>query len=363
MIKLRWGAIATLAGLIIGAGMLGLPFAAKQSGLIITLMHILLLGAAVLLTNLYLGDVSLKVKENHQLPGLAERFLGKFGKYIVALAIFIEAVGALTAYLIGEGNALGQIFGVSPLWPMLIFFAIMGLLIYLGLNIIEKYELYLGIGILAIFVVLAGTMLFYFNPENLTVYKPGFLFYPYGLVLFAMSGIAAIPELKIIVKNKRKELRKVIMIGTLIPIILFLIFTFTVFMALGNNVTEMATLAFSLVTSPIFSVLGNLLAIFVMASSFLVLGLALRDSFYLDYKWPKILAWIITMFVPLAIVFLGVKSFATVLQIAGAVSGSLLGVLIVAMHRKAVKKSYWFIDLFLVSLYVVGFVYTFMFFI
>ncbi|MEK6816901.1 MAG: aromatic amino acid transport family protein, partial [Nanoarchaeota archaeon] len=59
-------AIATLVGTIIGAGVLGIPYVVAKSGIKIGLVHILLLGIAILFINLYVAEISLRTKKTHQ---------------------------------------------------------------------------------------------------------------------------------------------------------------------------------------------------------------------------------------------------------------------------------------------------------
>jgi amino acid permease len=84
-------------------------------------------------------------------------------------------------------------------------------------------------------------------------------------------------------------------------------------------------------------IIGNLFAIFAMATSFLTLGLALKQMYNYDYRLNKNLSWALTCFVPLAIALSGITSFIKVIGFAGVISGGLEGVLIVLMAMKAKK--------------------------
>ena len=70
----------TLTGTIIGAGILGLPYVFSKSGFFIGAFWLIFLGFVMLFVNLCLGEVSLRTKKIHQLPGYAEKYLGKSGK-------------------------------------------------------------------------------------------------------------------------------------------------------------------------------------------------------------------------------------------------------------------------------------------
>ena len=121
-------AATMLTGTIIGAGVLGIPYVVAKAGFLYGTILILLLGVAFVYLNLFMGEVVLRTKEQHQLTGYAEKYLGKIGKKVMALSMLISLYGALTAYLIGEGAALHSMFKFgSPLLYTVIFILIVSI--------------------------------------------------------------------------------------------------------------------------------------------------------------------------------------------------------------------------------------------
>ena len=100
----------TLTGTIIGAGILGLPYVFVKSGFFIGLFWILFLGLLLLFVSLSMGEITLRTKSIHQLPGYARKYLGNFGGKIMFVAIIFGIYSALLAYLIGEGQSLSKLF-------------------------------------------------------------------------------------------------------------------------------------------------------------------------------------------------------------------------------------------------------------
>ena len=109
MVKL-FSAVAVLMGAIIGAGVLGIPYVIAQSGFKIGLIHLIIIGIIMAILMLYLGEITLRTKKDHQLAGYAEKYLGKKGKIIMAAAFGFGIYASLTAYLIGEGESLAILF-------------------------------------------------------------------------------------------------------------------------------------------------------------------------------------------------------------------------------------------------------------
>lgn len=326
----------TLTGTIIGAGILGLPYVFSKAGFLTGLFWLIFLGFIMLFVNLCLGEISLRTKKIHQLPGYAEKYLGKKGKIIMFFAVIFGIYSALLAYLIGEGQSFSKLFFGNldySIYFALAFWILMILLLHKGLRELKKVEFY-GV-IIIIGIILA--MFFWFFPEvsfsNLSYYNFSDFFFPFGVILFSLLGFVAIPELRREIKGGEKLFKKAIIVGTLIPIFLYFIFTLIFVGVLGRSVEEVATISFG----SFIVVLG----IFTMLTSYFVLSFSLMDIFVYDLK-KKNLSFIFVSLVPLllylSVTFFNLADFVKILGIGGVVSGGLTGILILLMNVKAKKK-------------------------
>jgi len=334
-----WDGIATLVGVIIGAGILGIPYVVQQAGFWTGMLVIVTIGLAMLLINLMLGEVTLRTKGHHQLTGYTNVYLGTWGKHLMALSMIVGIYGALIAYTVGEGQALAQLFGGSAwLWSSA-FFVVMAILMYAGLRTIEASEFVLNIVKLGLFVLILGLLVSsrFFSLQNIAGFSWQHLLVPYGVVLFAFLGTSAIPEVREELRGHWKQLKKAIIIGSLIPLIVYVLFSFGVVATTAGGTTELATVGLGLLGSWTLLVM-NLFATLAMGTAFLGLGLALKEMYVYDYGWKPGFAWLITMAVPLAALAFGVQSFIGVIELTGAVTGGIAGVLIVLMHYRAQKN-------------------------
>ena len=336
-------AITTLVGTIVGAGILGIPYVLAKAGFFYGSLIILIIGVAFLFLNLFAGEVVLRTKEQHQLTGYAEKYLGTNGKRFMALGMLINIYGALPAYLIGEGTTLHAIFKFgSPLLYTLIFFAIAFLIIYRGIKATGKTELFL---IFLLFLVVIFICLFSFQEisfSNLSIFNPAFFFLPYGVIIFAFMASPAIPELQEILGKEKKKMKKTIIIGSLIPIFLYLIFAFIIVGVVGVNQFDqlepnqrIATVALQIYSQPLLGLFANILAVLAMFTSFLTLGVALVEMYHYDYKLSRQTSLLLTFSLPLAIVLFDLTTFITVLGVTGAIAGGLDGILVILMYWKA----------------------------
>jgi len=362
-------ATALLTGTVIGAGVLGIPFAITKAGFLTGLLMIVILGIAMLILNLFFGEVVLRTSGNHQLPGYAERYLGKWGKRIAVFSLFFGIYGALIAYLIGEGQALSAIFGLNPLIFSLIFFTLVAIIVFKGLKAISKSEIYfLAIVLLLVLVISAITISSAkFNLANLATFNIYNILIPFGVILFAFRGLEAIPEMREYLIRDQKKLKKAIILGSLIPLVAYALFAFATLGITGLNTTEIVTTGLGDSLGSGMIILGSLFAIFAMLTSFLTLALAMKEIYMFDYNISPNKAWALTMFIPLIIFLSGITSFIQVIGITGALAGGTEGILIVLMYWKARKHGNripefklgkkHFIGLLLILLFIIGIIY------
>jgi tyrosine-specific transport protein len=330
-------AIAVLIGTIIGAGMLGIPYAIKTVGVVPGLVLLLLLGIAIVLTNLIFGEVVLSTDKKHQLVGYAEKYLGKTGKYIMLVLTLFSFYGALLAYIIGEGEVLSVLFGGGNfLWSIL--FALAGsLIIYFGLRLVKEFELFLTAILLAVILFICFKGLDSFSSANFTSNNWPLFFAPYGVIFFAMGGLSAIPQLKEVLKGQGKLVKRAICIGTTIPFIFYALFIVIVLGVTGVQTTSIATIGLGAVLGKTVLLAGNILAVFSMATSFLTIGLGLKMIFQTDLKLNHGLSWLLVVGLPLLIFILGLNNFVGVIGTVGALGGGLEGLLICLMFLRLKK--------------------------
>jgi len=334
-------AIATLIGTTIGAGIFGIPYVVAKAGIVAGIINVIALGFLILFINLYVGEVCLRTKKTHQLAGLAEIYLGKKGKTIMAIISLFSIIGALVAYIIGEGDVLSAIFGGSPVFYSIIFFAIASILVYFDLYAVKKAELYLNLLVILIIGLIIAVCFFNFNPANIAS-KPlnlANLFIPYGVILFAFVGASCIPEMEMELKNNKKLMKKAIIIGTLIPFAVYFLFMLAVIGVTGINTTEIATIGLGEKLGQIMILLGNIFPIFAMFTSFLILSLSLKWMFHYDYKLSNFSSWFITCIVPFILFMIGARSFISVIGLTGAIAGGLEGIMLILIAKSAKKKS------------------------
>jgi len=329
--------VSVLVGTCIGAGVLGLPYVASRSGFFVALGYILFLGLFMILINLCFGEVALRTRKLHQIPGYAEKYLGKNAKFLMQFAMIFGCYAAIVAYLLGVGESVSfLVFGNVKYAAFFgaVFGLFMSSLLWGGLKKLGRYEKF-GVGIVmvlffAIFVTFVGDV----QVSNLLTFDSNFLFLPFGVVLFALISFHTIPEVEIILKDNKHLMKSVLITSGLVSVFFYVIFTLVVLGVKGVETPQVATLALG----TIFVFLG----IFTMSTSYLAVGNALQDNLNFDEKYSRWRAWFLSAVVPILIFLLTQAfdffSFTRILSIGGVVSGGLTGILILFVLVKAKKK-------------------------
>ena len=367
-------AIAIMVGMLVGAGILAMPYVIYQAGFWTGLLVLAFIGFAIMFLHLYIGEIVLRTKGKHQLSGYVEKYLGKKAKHIFTFSVIFMINGGLIAYILGEGVALKALFGGSDFVFSLVFFVVMAFLTFFGFKIITNSEMVIVFGMIITILLICIFSAFHIDFNNFQGFDIKKFFIPYGVIFFSIVGGGAIPPMKALLENHKAKLKKVIIIGTLLTLLIYALFSVIVVGVVGDtfNILEqgVATVALGFVLGKYMNLFVNLFAVFSMATSFLAMVLIMKWVYAYDYKMNKRLAWFITCMVPLILVLLNVTTFVRVLALIGAIGGGIEGTMILLMHYKAKKlgdrkpeyslSSNIFISALLICMFIIGIIITVM---
>jgi len=347
--------VAVLSGTIIGVGLFSLPYITLKVGIWVMLAYLLILGGLVALIHYLFGKVALKTPDLLRLPGYAEFHLGKWGKRTALLSTTIGLLGALLAYLIVGGEFLsslfGPIFGGSNLFYSLLYFIIGFFIIFFGIKIISKIEFWGIILFFAVLVIMFVKGFPHIRIDNLFLGSDLYFFFlPYGPILFSLWGASIIPEVEEMLGEKKEPLKKIIPISLLIPIIVYSLFIILILGITGASTTESALTGLKDFLGPGLFSLGIVLGLLATFTSFVSIGLTLKNIFSFDLKINKHVSLTITCFVPLFLFLIGIKSFISVISFVGGITIGIDGILILLMYNKISSKKFLVLPLILVLL-------------
>ena len=365
-------ATAVLMATIVGVGMFSLPYAGAQSGFLIVAAFLFILTSIMVLLHLLYGEIVSRTKEKHRLVGYANYYLGKIGKRIVSFSVIIGLYGSLLVYIIVGGNFLHTIFSSLINVPgfvfNLIFFIIGVIAVYFGIKLIAELDI-----LMALFLILIVFLFLYFgldklNIANLKTISWQNAFFPYGVILYSLAGMAAIPEIKEIIGKNSKLYKRSIILGTVIPAILYIMFIFSVIGLTGLDTSSEAIAGLVGLLGKKIIFIGALFGFLACLTSFFVLGLSLKKTFWYDFKINKNLSWLLVCIIPIGLFVLGIRGFVPIIVLLGSFLAVIEGTAIVLIYKKAKRfgdripeyslKVSNVLRYIIILIFVLGFIYT-----
>jgi amino acid permease len=361
--------VATLTGGIIGVGIFSLPYVASRSGIGPTILYLIVLTFVAVLLNVIVGEIALKTPDFKRIPGFVGFHLGKWAKAISLTTAILGGFGVLLAFLIiGSDffvNAMSPLVGGNYLSYVFLFFIVAMTFVYADIKAISKIELgsvlLLILTIIVIFIkgfsqIRFGNIIIQ-NPE---LYAQN-LFFPYGPIIFSLWGVGLIPEVEEMVKENKKNIKKIIVTAVIIPAIIYLFFILLILSLEGRHTTESALVGLkNILGAPIFS-MALFAGAVVVLNAFVSLGLILKKVFMYDLGVKKSHAIIIVCLVPLILFLLGLRSFLPIISFVGGFFIGIDGILILLMYKKIGGKNILIYPLSLVFLF--GIIYEIIYFI
>ncbi len=307
--------LAILIGTQIGAGVLGLPYAAAQVGLVLATG--ILIGVMILL--LFTALIVLKFSvamDGAQMSTIAQRMLGRAGGWVMYVSIFIMSFGALLAYVAGMGSVLSNLLNINDTLGAAVFWVFASAIIYKGLEASGKTELIMSYVMLFLFVSVIFMLVPHAKLENGLYMNMGGILAITGVAIFSLGSHTVIPDVYRGLGSYEKT-KKVVILAFLIPTFIYGVFMAVFLLVFGKDTPQIATQGLSQIYGNLGSIIGNIIPLLAITTSYIGIGLANQSNTreFLKIKTP--IAWAMTTLPPLVIYLAGIRNFADVLAFAG----------------------------------------------
>lgn len=327
--------LAILIGTQVGAGVLGLPYAASKVGLIPALG--ILTGAMLLMLFTALIVLKLSVEmRGAQMSTIAQKTLGRIGGWTMYLSIVLMSFGALLAYLAGMGSVFASLFGINETFGAVIFWILASLVIYMGLAASGKTELVMSYLMLMLFIGIAIMLLPHAKLDNGLYIEAGGFFSMAGVAIFSLGCHTVIPDVYKGIGDYDKA-KKVVIAAFLTPALTYAIFMSVFLLVFGTDTPEIATQGLETIYGKVGNIIGNAIPLIAITTSYIGVGLAQQSNSREFLRLKKPAAWALTAVPPIIVYLLGVKNFADVLAFVGG-TGDMLAFIILPILILLVKK-------------------------
>ncbi|MBG9288375.1 amino acid permease [Corynebacterium belfantii] len=326
--------VALIFGTNIGAGILSLPYAGRNGGFLALFLALVIAGTLTTISMLYVAEVSLRTKRPMQLSGLAEQYLGNWGRWAVFVAIMVNGTGALIAYAAGSGELLNNLVSIPPIAGTLIFFVIGSIIMYKGLEATGVSELLITTAMALIIFILCGWT--FIGPgislSNVWVFNPYFIIPIMNLAVFTFMAQYVVPELaRGMEKQHSAQISKAIIAGMVVTGFMLSLVPFAALGLLGQSVSEVVTLSWGEKLGQSAYYMANVFALLAMFTSFMAIGYTTMRNVIDIAHWPqhgkqRAIAVLITVLIPLFISLAGFGGFVSALSYAGGLAGVIMSI-------------------------------------
>ncbi len=349
-----WGGVLLVSGTTIGAAMLALPIVTGFAGFLPSLALLLLFWIYMTFTAFLFLEVNLWMGSHTNLITMARQTLGKGGQIISWIIYLFLLYTLTTAYMAGSGpifiDVVQSVTGWTiPVWagplPLLLLF---GFFVYKGAHFVDYANRVLMTALAISFLA----MIFFLSPH---VEMPLLERTNWPAIWIAVSVVSTsfgfhiiIPTLTDYLDRDLSKLRKVIWIGSSIPLLVYFIWEFIALgiiplqgeagLAFGyQQGLDGATLISMYLKKTEISQIAAFFSLFAIVTSFLGVSLSLRDFLADGLKITKntrgrIILYLLTFGPPLLLTLTDPRAFLNALEYAGAFGVvTLLGVLPVLM--------------------------------
>lgn len=208
--------------------MIGLPLLTGAGGFRPTVAMFVVSWLFALAMGLLLLEVNLWFTEEVSILSMADRTLGKIGKYFGG-AMFISLFYSLMTSYVGGCGQLFSDFAQETLGIMLpewvggfIVSAVFGFFLYLGTHTADRLNRVLMGGLILSYLVLLVVGLPHVDRELLTYENWGATIYALPIMIAAFGYHNMIPTLTTYLKHNANVLRLTILIGSTIPLLIYL---------------------------------------------------------------------------------------------------------------------------------------------
>ncbi|MBY0281453.1 MAG: aromatic amino acid transporter [Alphaproteobacteria bacterium] len=225
------GATLIVAGTTIGAGMLALPMTSATAGFLNSTLLLIGMWIFMCFTALVTLEINLYFGEGASIATLSEKVFGKYGKWIASASLLLLFYALLAAYITGGSSFLKT--GIESYTGTSIPFFLLALPFTIGLGFfvnsctqsVDYANRFIFLFKIIAFIAMVALLIPFVKTANLSTNQGNlssmWLAAPIFFTSFGFHG--SIPSLVNYIGPDPKALRSVIIIGSLIPLVVYLL--------------------------------------------------------------------------------------------------------------------------------------------
>ncbi|KEI34803.1 tyrosine-specific transport protein [Francisella sp. W12-1067] len=325
------GSIMIIVGTMIGGGILALPIITAKLGFVIGSILIIVIWSIMTYTAIVISDISCSMPYGSSFKTIAQRYLGQTGGIVASIAFLVLMYFISTAYISAAASSLSTTFPMlEQKLSALIFVIIFGSIVVLGTRFVDYANRFFIVLKILVLVVLCLVFNKYIELSNL-------LESPIDLGISLVIAIPVfttsftshiiVPALSDYLAKNTKDMKRVIIIGSIIPLILYITWVVTILGVLPlhgpisfmtsifshipvteANIGDILTTLSHKIKTPVTDIVLHIFTYVAIMTSFLSVNLSLfhfNIDTYKLYKTKRVISYsiatVLTFGIPLII--------------------------------------------------------------
>lgn len=227
------GSILLIVAMSIGGGLLSLPVVTAVSGFFNSTILMVITWLITTISSLFILEVCLWMPDGTNLISMARRTLGVPAQVFMWIFYIIMLYCIMCVYISGGTDMVRSLWqllhiNIAPWLSSLLFVLVFGTIVWHGIKLVDHTNRLLMTGKMALYLLLIIMLIPFAKTSQLPSGSLTALSGSVMPVFFAFGYSIVVPSLRSYLKSNAKQLRFAIIVGSLIPLLCFIIWNYTV---------------------------------------------------------------------------------------------------------------------------------------
>ncbi|HJO93586.1 MAG TPA: aromatic amino acid transport family protein [Victivallales bacterium] len=264
LINRQIGSVFLIMGTEIGAGIQALPLLIAPLGIVLGSVLLIIFWAIMLYTALLICEATYFMDGNSTFASMAKNHFGKSGKFLMLIIFWFTLSSIIMAYISAAGSTFSYILSEPTYLASILFVIIFGIVIILGTKVVDYINrTLLSITIVALLVAIISLLesLKFVNLQTSVNSSKVIYVLPAIATAFIVHNI--IPSISTYLCYNKKSLKRVVIIGSLIPLIIYVVWIFSIY----GNIPQLGPEGFESIFTSNGANVSNLLNLIAINTS------------------------------------------------------------------------------------------------
>ena len=222
------GGVLLIVGTSIGGGMLALPVATSAAGMFNSISFLIACWLVMTVGAFLMLEVNLRLPAGSNIISMAKSTLGVPGQIVAWIAYLVLLYSLLAAYISGGSDVFNGLLHAAhinlPEWMTSVLFTFsFSLIIYSGIRAVDYVNRGLMFGKLGVYLLLVFIISPYIDLSKLSGGSVKTITGSLMILITSFGFASIVPSLRDYVQSDIPALRRVILIGSLIPLICYIL--------------------------------------------------------------------------------------------------------------------------------------------